>query len=524
MTGMLVPGAIIAFIAALGVRSLYQVADLEEAQAILVSTVAQMADRMDVAAVRELIATGDPASAEALAGELQRRRRVIVDAVDGIFSEHEEPVADRTLVDVRLIAATDDPAVGRVIHSQRPQRIGTTVDLTANWGLANVRAGVTVEHASKADGELRTLSAYAPIRDADGRMIAFVALDADQAYFAGVGVEAIAVAVVVFAVYALLALPPAWLLSRRLARPVARLREGMDAVGGGDLSIDLEPVRDADFNALIERFNAMVGGLREHAALRADVAAAAEIQSRLLPTTVPQIDGYEVAARLRYCQATGGDAYDFLEHEGRQVLLLGDVTGHGVASALMMCGGLAALRTACRRPGTDLSPVLAAVNEQLREETPPGAFMTLFAASLDPVTHRLDWWNAGNGPALRLRGTDGTVERLESTDVPLGIIADRPFAAGTTVTMDPGDTLVVITDGLHEARNAQGGLLGLDAVAERLRSLAGSSAETMVTALEDLGRRHSGRTTPEDDVTIMILRRRAVGEPNARPADGQLPG
>jgi sigma-B regulation protein RsbU (phosphoserine phosphatase) len=299
-----------------------------------------------------------------------------------------------------------------------------------------------------------------------------------------------------------------------MSRPLGRLSSGMKLVARGDLQTELAPTGSGDeFDTLMRQFNTMVAGLRDRQAIRRDLGEAATIQRGLLPTAPPQIPGYDVSGGIRYCQHTGGDYYDYVALDGIDGgsgalgIVVGDVTGHGTGSSLLMASARAVLRSAAHRAGGDVSSLMAYLNDHLLRDTPVGSFMTMFYGVLEPDAGRLGWTSAGHEPGVLWRSATDEVTHLRSTDIPLGIDADRPFAAGEPIALAAGDILVIGTDGATQARNTAGQFFGVDRLAAIVRSNAASAAEEIRDAIFRATRAHEATEGPEDDVTLVVVKR-----------------
>ena len=235
-------------------------------------------------------------------------------------------------------------------------------------------------------------------------------------------------------------------------------------------------------------------------ALHVELARAAEIQAELLPRDCIPCDGFELAARCMPAREVGGDFYDWqqLPH-GRLSLTVGDVMGRGMPAALLM----ASVRAVLRAVGPDASPASAvqwaatALEEDL---TRSGSFVTLFHAHLDLCTSRLTFVDAGHGYVL-LRRADGRIEGLHSFGLPLGVLSGEIYREGSVI-LHPGDTLVVYSDGLTEARPD---LFSDPEIISAIFSGA-PSAETLVQSLIEVAT--SAGPLP-DDLTVALLHRTA---------------
>ncbi len=243
--------------------------------------------------------------------------------------------------------------------------------------------------------------------------------------------------------------------------------------------------------------------------LEHELQLASEIQQRFQPTAPPQVAGYEMQGISFPCYEIGGDYYDFIKRgDGRMVIALGDVSGKGTAAALLMSSLHAAVH-AQASSHSSLTETISAVNNYLAENIPSNRFVTLFYAELDPQTGALYFINAGHNPPLIVHSA-GTIENLSSGGLPLGIMPNSPYREGRT-QLQPGDVLVIYSDGVSEALNPQGEEFG----APRLQSVVGLNIERSASGIRDRIEsaltKFSQGTPAADDITLVIVKRLAEG-------------
>ena len=249
--------------------------------------------------------------------------------------------------------------------------------------------------------------------------------------------------------------------------------------------------------------------LREEALAKArfeeELRTAYVIQSRLLPATLPVLDGYEFAGTNKPCRTVSGDYYDVIVRpDGRIYFVIADVSGKGITAALVMTSLATAFSIFTR---TDPTPaeLVRELNVTLVPKTAPTKFATLFAGLLDPATGRVEFTNAGHVPPLVI-GRNG-VQQLKTTDMVVGLFAAAQYR-NQSVMLEPGDSLVLFTDGVTEAENAVEEQLGLDPVASLLASRHGNPAGTILAAIDTYVQEYMGDAPAGDDVTMLALTRR----------------
>ena len=237
-----------------------------------------------------------------------------------------------------------------------------------------------------------------------------------------------------------------------------------------------------------------------------EVALAREIQMSTLPTDMPEVEGYDAYGAFFPTDQAGGDLFDLVVLDGKLFILLGDATGHGFGPALSATQMQAMLRVAFRC-GADLDAAYRHVNDQMAEDLPDDRFVTAFVGFLDPAKHQVHYHSGGQGPILLFRAETGECEFHKPTTFPLGILESQSDEVAATLTLEPGDVLALLSDGVYEYENKQGGEFGEQRVARLMQynrdlSMAELSKQLMA-ALKEFG---SG--APQlDDITIVLVKR-----------------
>jgi sigma-B regulation protein RsbU (phosphoserine phosphatase) len=244
---------------------------------------------------------------------------------------------------------------------------------------------------------------------------------------------------------------------------------------------------------------------RRREAAREELRMAREIQQGLFPAP-PRLAGFDVGGASYPAAATGGDYFDFIPlPDGSLGIAVGDVSGHGFGPALLMSATHAYLR-ALARTHADVSAILTQLNRLLAEDTGGEHFVTLLLARLDPRARTLTYASAGH-PTGYVVGPGGAVRRrLESTGIPLGVLADADFPAGDAVTLEPGDAALFLTDGLLEARSPDGGDFTAQAVLDLLRVYRGCPSRQIVDNLYHAARAFAQNRPQDDDITAVVIK------------------
>ncbi len=233
---------------------------------------------------------------------------------------------------------------------------------------------------------------------------------------------------------------------------------------------------------------------------------AQKIQEHLLPKTAPTVPGYDIAGVLYPAAFAAGDYYDFLPEGGDSVdLVIGDVTGHGFSSALIMSLTQVLLRVLAEAH-EEIPQVLRHANSVLSRATDEYHFVTLIFGRLQARRREFLYASAGHPPAYLLDRSGHLKAHLESTSHPLGMFPDIAFPTADVVPLAPGDVLVLVTDGIEEARNATGEYFGRDRLIEVVRRSRRQPARQIAESLCRSVREFAGQTTSEDDTTVVVVR------------------
>ncbi len=239
-----------------------------------------------------------------------------------------------------------------------------------------------------------------------------------------------------------------------------------------------------------------------------ELALAREVQARLFPQATPAITTLDYTGICVQARAVGGDYYDFLNlGPGSLGLVVGDVSGKGIAAALMMSNLQANVRSQSAVASHDLESALTTVSRLFYENTPEAAYATLFFAQYDERQRRLTYANCGHPSALLMRHA-GEIERLGSTATVIGLFPDWDCVLDERV-LEAGDTLVLFSDGVTEALNEAGDEFGEERLAAVLAEHRTNSPQAIVEAVLHELRRFSSREQ-HDDITLVVARCRTA--------------
>ncbi len=285
----------------------------------------------------------------------------------------------------------------------------------------------------------------------------------------------------------------------------------LDALGSqiGFRREDLDLLTTVAFQISVVLENAILheAALRERS-LEIELKLAQQIQVELLPSEPPQIAGYEFFDYYAPAKYVGGDYYDYLPLDGdRLALVVGDVSGKGVPAALLMVKVASELEASL---ATEPNPVqvLNQVNRRFSRRNPDGTFVTMVLAVLDLSAHQMSIVNAGHLRPL-LRRPDGSVVAIGDAEagLPLGVAPNRSYAQ-TQLDIRPGETLVLVSDGITEAQSADRGQYGQQRLLAQLHAPVGLAAEIGRRIIDDVDR-FVGHHPQSDDRCLLCMHRRS---------------
>jgi len=271
------------------------------------------------------------------------------------------------------------------------------------------------------------------------------------------------------------------------------------------------------FGALSAQLAIAIENARLHAdslekvRLEKDVEIARRIQQHLLPAIPEDIPGVDLALRYRAAEQASGDTYDVMNlADGRVVVLIGDVTGHGIGAALLTHAAQAAVRSYLELLD-DMSQVVTRLNRRLAESVETGNFMSFLLVEIEPTEQQIRYVNAGH-PGLMIVRADGTVDTLGKTGMVLGVVGDQEYPVSDSIQLGRGDVLFLRTDGVDETMSPDREMFGEQRIREVLAAHRECSAEEILqeidSALVEWARGSgTGTDTPcDDDLTMIAFR------------------
>ena len=321
-------------------------------------------------------------------------------------------------------------------------------------------------------------------------------------------------------------------LSHRFVGPIRNLTATAAQLAAGDYSARATVRSRDEVGTLADTFNEMVPKLQQRAEMADRLAIAETIQRGLLPEHAPGLPGLDIAGFNRPADQTGGDYFDYLvfpeDAEATLAVTVGDITGHGIPAALLMCTARALLRSRAT-VAQPLAELIGGVNRSLHEDSPGDRFMTLMYAVIERPARRIRLVSAGHDGVLLYDPDTDTFRELEGEDLPLGVQADWAFHEVDFDELPPRSVLVFATDGIWECRAprvvddrpaadaegdapgdgmTEGEMYGKERLRQYIRTSYGLGAQNMVDGLiAEIDGFRGGADEPQgDDITVVVVK------------------
>ncbi len=260
----------------------------------------------------------------------------------------------------------------------------------------------------------------------------------------------------------------------------------------------------AGLSAMIAR-NERISLVRDR--MEHDLSIARAIQQGLLPSGKPSLHGYDIAGWSQPAEETGGDYFDWQRlPSGRFAVTLADVTGHGIGPALVTAVCRAYVR-ASLSDHQKLDSVMTRINRLLYDDLPPERLITLVVGLLDVEKHSVEVLSAGHGPLCFYRSATGEVETHNAHDIPFGVFDDRNYGPSDHIEFEPGDVLILLTDGFFEWENPTGEDFGIERLRESISRAAALDAQQIIEAIHRDVLTHATDTPQVDDLTAIVIKR-----------------
>jgi sigma-B regulation protein RsbU (phosphoserine phosphatase) len=281
-------------------------------------------------------------------------------------------------------------------------------------------------------------------------------------------------------------------------RAIAGALKGLDTRSAAQTALALE----------VARLTTAIGReMAQRERLNRELEIAREVQQHLFPQRLPSVPGLDYCGRCRPAREVGGDYYDFLElPEGRLGIAIGDVSGKGIGAALMMASLEASLRGQAS-VGRDLAELMKRVNTLVYEASSASHFATFFYAQYDPRDRQLSYVNAGHNPPVVVRKSAAACQvfRLQAGGPVIGLLPNGCYQQGS-FPLEPGDLIVLFTDGVSESMNARNEEWGEDRLIELAKTCLGLFASETMTRIMAAAEAFTAGAPQHDDMTLVVLR------------------
>jgi sigma-B regulation protein RsbU (phosphoserine phosphatase) len=237
---------------------------------------------------------------------------------------------------------------------------------------------------------------------------------------------------------------------------------------------------------------------------------AGEVQKSLLPREAPKLQGLDIAGKMIPCDEIGGDYFDFMAHPEDRVdsftVVVGDISGHGVESSLLMATARAILRMRSSQPG-GVNEIVGDMNQKLAEDVfESGKFMTLFYLTIAADRRNIEWIRAGHEPAWLYDPKRDTFEELKGPGIPLGVDKTYRYQKNQRTDLEVGQLIIVGTDGIWEGHNKAGEMFGKQRLQAVIRRDGALTAQQILDNVFLEHRRFTQDARNEDDLTLVIMK------------------
>jgi sigma-B regulation protein RsbU (phosphoserine phosphatase) len=300
------------------------------------------------------------------------------------------------------------------------------------------------------------------------------------------------------------------LVSRNLSIPFRDIIHTLRRIRNGHFDKRVQVFSNDEIGYTGDAINEMTKGLIEREKMQQSLNLAKEVQQNLLPKSNLKVNGFDIAGKSVYCDETGGDYYDFIaigDNDKHKIgVAIGDVSGHGISSALLMAAVRSSLRQRASLPGST-AKIISDVNRQLvKDVEDSGQFMTMFFLALDTATRKLEWVRAGHDPAMLYDPGSDSFSELGGSGIALGVDAEWIYEDNKKTDFSKGQIIFLSTDGVWEVRNKKGEMLGKEPILNAIRQNSSSDATQIIDAIFDILDKFIGEVKIEDDITSVIIK------------------
>jgi sigma-B regulation protein RsbU (phosphoserine phosphatase) len=300
------------------------------------------------------------------------------------------------------------------------------------------------------------------------------------------------------------------LVSRNLTSPFKEIIQTLKGVRNGRFDKKVRVTSNDEIGYTGDVINEMTKGLIERERMQQSLNLAKEVQQNLLPKNNLKINGFDIAGKSVYCDETGGDYYDFISikfNDKQKIgVAIGDVSGHGISSALLMATVRSSLRQRASLPGS-IANIISDVNRQLVQDVEDsGQFMTMFFLALTTESRQLEWVRAGHDPAIIFDPSTDSFDELGGSGIALGVDSEWNFEDNKKTDLPKGQIIFLSTDGVWELRNKKGEMLGKEPILSLIRQNASLDATQILDAVFNALDKFKDGVKIDDDITSVVIK------------------
>jgi sigma-B regulation protein RsbU (phosphoserine phosphatase) len=300
------------------------------------------------------------------------------------------------------------------------------------------------------------------------------------------------------------------LVSRNLSIPFRDIILTLRRIKNGRFDKRVQVFSNDEIGYTGDAINEMAKGLIEREKMQQSLNLAKEVQQNLLPKSNLKVDGLDIAGKSVYCDETGGDYYDFIsiEDSDKQKIgvAIGDVSGHGIASALLMATVRSSLRLRASLPGS-IASIISDVNRQLVQDVEDsGQFMTMFFLAFTTESRQLEWVRAGHDPVIIYDPRSDSFSELGGSGIALGVDAEWIYEDNKKTDFSKGQIIFLSTDGVWEVQNKKGEMLGKEPILNTIRQNSYSDATHIIDSIFDTLDKFISGVKIDDDITSVVIK------------------